>query len=201
MPTREEVTARLDILLRAADERKEDYPVIVKQILALFPTIERECPDCKGTGKIIRRPTIEELEGILAQEDVPLEILPNGEIRAQGQTKTEEMPCPTCQGSGKVRVPVEQEWVDRVMETISKCRTELTRLTALLVLFEMHDPFVEPIRKGCEGLLEQIDALGGGGRETRLHGGQTTKQRSSGRGYAKAHGHGKTGYSAGSDHR
>jgi hypothetical protein len=39
-----------------------------------------------------RRPTIKELETILEQEeDVPVEILPNGEIRAQGSTSDAEL--------------------------------------------------------------------------------------------------------------
>lgn len=39
-----------------------------------------------------RRPTIKELEAILEQEeDVPVEILPNGEIRAQGSTSAAEL--------------------------------------------------------------------------------------------------------------
>lgn len=38
------------------------------------------------------KPTIEELEAILdMEEDVPIEILPNGEIRAQGQTSSSEL--------------------------------------------------------------------------------------------------------------
>lgn len=39
-----------------------------------------------------QKPTIEELEAILdAEEDVPIEILPNGEIRALGQTTPGEL--------------------------------------------------------------------------------------------------------------
>ncbi len=39
-----------------------------------------------------RKPTIQELEQILdREEDVPIEILPNGEIRAQGQTGQAEL--------------------------------------------------------------------------------------------------------------
>jgi hypothetical protein len=38
------------------------------------------------------KPTIKELEAILdKEEDVPIEILPNGEIRAKGQTKPSEL--------------------------------------------------------------------------------------------------------------
>ena len=38
-----------------------------------------------------RKPTIEELERLLdAEEDVPIEILPNGEIRAVGGSEAEE---------------------------------------------------------------------------------------------------------------
>ena len=38
------------------------------------------------------KPTIQELEAILDQEeDTPIEILPNGEIRAQGQTSSHEL--------------------------------------------------------------------------------------------------------------
>ncbi len=36
-----------------------------------------------------KRPTISELERILqSEEEVPIEILPNGEVRAKGQTTT-----------------------------------------------------------------------------------------------------------------
>ena len=39
-----------------------------------------------------QKPTIQELERILDQEeDVPIEILPNGEIRAKGQTSAFEL--------------------------------------------------------------------------------------------------------------
>jgi len=39
-----------------------------------------------------KKPTIEELETILDQEEeIPIEILPNGEIRAIGQTSTDEL--------------------------------------------------------------------------------------------------------------
>ena len=39
-----------------------------------------------------KRPTIAELEAILdREEEIPIEILPNGEIRAQGQTSTDEL--------------------------------------------------------------------------------------------------------------
>lgn len=39
-----------------------------------------------------QKPTIEELERILEQEEeVPIEILPNGEIRAKGQTNISEI--------------------------------------------------------------------------------------------------------------
>ena len=39
-----------------------------------------------------QKPTIEELEAILErEEEVPIEILPNGEIRAKGQTNTYEL--------------------------------------------------------------------------------------------------------------
>ena len=38
-----------------------------------------------------KKPTIQELKTILdREEEVPIEILPNGEIRAQGQTSTTE---------------------------------------------------------------------------------------------------------------
>jgi hypothetical protein len=38
------------------------------------------------------RPTIDELERILAsEEEVPIEILPNGEVRAKGQTSAQEL--------------------------------------------------------------------------------------------------------------
>ena len=38
-----------------------------------------------------KRPSIQELEAILNQEEeVPIEILPNGEIRAKGVTSTNE---------------------------------------------------------------------------------------------------------------
>jgi len=38
-----------------------------------------------------QKPTIEELEKILDQEEeIPIEILPNGEIRAQNQTSASE---------------------------------------------------------------------------------------------------------------
>ncbi len=38
------------------------------------------------------KPTIQELESILdSEEDVPIEILPNGEIRARGQTSSSEL--------------------------------------------------------------------------------------------------------------
>ncbi len=38
-----------------------------------------------------KKPTIQELEAILdREEEVPIEILPNGEIRAQGQTSSAE---------------------------------------------------------------------------------------------------------------
>jgi len=40
----------------------------------------------------VARPTIAELERILEnEEEVPLEILPNGEVRAQGQTAQSEL--------------------------------------------------------------------------------------------------------------
>jgi len=39
-----------------------------------------------------RKPTIEELERMLdCEEDVPIDILPNGEIRAQGTTSSAEL--------------------------------------------------------------------------------------------------------------
>ena len=39
-----------------------------------------------------QKPTIEELEAILdREEEVPIEILPNGEIRARGQTNSSEI--------------------------------------------------------------------------------------------------------------
>lgn len=39
-----------------------------------------------------QRPTIEELEAILDQEEeIPIEILPNGEIRARNQTGSSEL--------------------------------------------------------------------------------------------------------------
>lgn len=39
-----------------------------------------------------KKPTIEELEAILdREEEIPIEILPNGEIRAIGQTSTDEL--------------------------------------------------------------------------------------------------------------
>ena len=39
-----------------------------------------------------KRPTIEELESILdREEEVSIEILPNGEIRARGQTNSSEI--------------------------------------------------------------------------------------------------------------
>ncbi len=38
------------------------------------------------------KPTIEQLEAILeSEEEVELEILPNGEVRAKGQTSAEEL--------------------------------------------------------------------------------------------------------------
>jgi hypothetical protein len=38
------------------------------------------------------KPTIAELEAILQnEEEVPIEILPNGEVRAKGQTSTQEL--------------------------------------------------------------------------------------------------------------
>ena len=38
------------------------------------------------------KPTIAELEAILdKEEEVPIEILPNGEIRAKGQASTDEL--------------------------------------------------------------------------------------------------------------
>ena len=38
------------------------------------------------------KPTIAELEAILdKEEDIPIEILPNGEIRAQGDTSSAEL--------------------------------------------------------------------------------------------------------------
>lgn len=41
---------------------------------------------------MVAKPTIQELEAILdKEEDVPLEILPNGEIRAQGSTSISEL--------------------------------------------------------------------------------------------------------------
>jgi hypothetical protein len=37
------------------------------------------------------KPTIDQLEAILAsEEEVPIEILPNGEVRAKGQTSLQE---------------------------------------------------------------------------------------------------------------
>ena len=39
-----------------------------------------------------KKPTIAELEAILEQEEeIPIEILPNGEIRARGQTSSYEL--------------------------------------------------------------------------------------------------------------
>ena len=39
-----------------------------------------------------QKPTIEELEAILDQEEeIPIEILPNGEIRARDQTSSSEL--------------------------------------------------------------------------------------------------------------
>jgi hypothetical protein len=39
-----------------------------------------------------QKPTIEELEAILDQEEeIPIEILPNGEIRARNQTSSSEL--------------------------------------------------------------------------------------------------------------
>ncbi len=39
-----------------------------------------------------QKPTIAELEAILdREEEIPIEILPNGEIRAKGQTSTDEL--------------------------------------------------------------------------------------------------------------
>lgn len=39
-----------------------------------------------------QKPTIEELEAILDQEeDIPIEILPNGEIRARNKTSSSEI--------------------------------------------------------------------------------------------------------------
>ena len=39
-----------------------------------------------------QKPTIQELERILDQEEeIPIEILPNGEIRAKGQTNAAEL--------------------------------------------------------------------------------------------------------------
>ncbi len=39
-----------------------------------------------------KKPSIEELEAILDQEeDIPIEILPNGEIRSKGQTDISEL--------------------------------------------------------------------------------------------------------------
>ena len=41
---------------------------------------------------IMSKPTIDQLEAILAnEEEVPIEILPNGEIRAKGQTSSAEL--------------------------------------------------------------------------------------------------------------
>jgi hypothetical protein len=38
------------------------------------------------------KPTISELEAILQnEEEVPIEILPNGEVRAKGQTSSQEL--------------------------------------------------------------------------------------------------------------
>lgn len=48
----------------------------------------KKCPWCEGSGlmKAGRKPTTTELEVILDQEeDVPIEILPNGEVRAAGK--------------------------------------------------------------------------------------------------------------------
>ncbi len=40
----------------------------------------------------MRKPTIDELERLLQnEEDVPVEILPNGEIRAKGATSSSEL--------------------------------------------------------------------------------------------------------------
>lgn len=42
---------------------------------------------CDTEGDVSKRPTIAELEAILEKEDeVEIEILPNGEVRAKGQT-------------------------------------------------------------------------------------------------------------------
>jgi len=41
---------------------------------------------------IMNRPTIEQLEQILAsEEEVPIEILPNGEVRARGESSAQEL--------------------------------------------------------------------------------------------------------------
>jgi hypothetical protein len=41
---------------------------------------------------IMSKPTIDQLEAILAnEEEVPIEILPNGEVRAKGQTSSAEL--------------------------------------------------------------------------------------------------------------
>jgi len=41
---------------------------------------------------MVTKPTIHELEAILdKEEDVPIEILPNGEIRAQGNASSSEL--------------------------------------------------------------------------------------------------------------
>lgn len=48
---------------------------------------------CDGCNRVIEYvATVQELEAILDKEDIPIETLPNGEIRAQIQTKY----CSTC---------------------------------------------------------------------------------------------------------
>jgi hypothetical protein len=47
---------------------------------------------CLFNRLFMSKPTIDQLEAILAsEEDVPIEILPNGEVRAKGQTTSAEL--------------------------------------------------------------------------------------------------------------
>ena len=53
--------------------------------------IVRSYDNTNSVGGNVARPTIAELEKILDQEEeVEIEILPNGEVRAKGQSSTQE---------------------------------------------------------------------------------------------------------------
>jgi hypothetical protein len=89
---------------RRRPARCKDRTTIVERFLAIFLalsincTIVRSCSHTialkieSGRNLFMAKPTIDELERILAnEEEVPIEILPNGEVRAKGETSSSEL--------------------------------------------------------------------------------------------------------------